>query len=79
MKKLFLAALAALTLSACTGKTEYGTCIGAFDKENPKLVYKVSAWNVAMGVIFVETIVVPILVIVDETKCPVARVDGSLP
>jgi hypothetical protein len=79
MKKLFAALLLATTLAGCDSKTEFGPCIGAFDDPNPKLEYKVSGWNIAMGVIFFETIVAPIVVIVDETRCPVGRKDGTLP
>ena len=72
MKKL-IAALALIALAGCTSQTAYGTCIGAFDEGDPKLVYKTNVWNVAMGVIFFEFIIPPVIVIADETKCPVGR------
>jgi uncharacterized lipoprotein len=75
MKKIALALLALALLAGCTSKTEYGQCIGAFDDKRPELHYKLSGWNVAMAVIFSETIVVPIVVVADETLCP----DGASP
>lgn len=72
MKRL-LAITAILLLSACTSATEFGPCVGAFDEKNPKLEYKVSAWNIFVGVLFFQLIAPPIFVIVDETFCPVGR------
>jgi hypothetical protein len=66
-------AVAALFLGGCTSRTEFGHCIGAFDDGDPGLVYKASGWNIAMGILFVELIVPPVLVVVDQTRCPVAR------
>ena len=71
MKKLVTALLAASLLAGCTSSTQYGRCIGVNDNENPKLEYDVSAWNAFLGVIFVETIIVPLVVIFDKAKCPV--------
>jgi hypothetical protein len=66
-----LVVLSVILLTACTNKTEYGSCVGIGDKQNPKLHYKVSAWNVTMGILFVELIAPPIFVVLDETYCPV--------
>ena len=66
--------LVALMLSlGCTSSTGYGLCIGALDDRSPELVYRVSAWNVAMGIIFFELVVPPVIVLTDETLCPVGR------
>jgi hypothetical protein len=79
MKKRFAmyCAVACIALlfcvSGCTSKTEYGSCIGVADDKDPKLVYKVSVKNAVLGIIFMETIIVPIYVLVDETYCPVGR------
>ena len=70
MKKLVMLIIMLLFIS-CTSSTQYGTCIGAFDDKDPNKVYKVSAWNIAMGVIFFEMVLPPIFVIIDETLCPV--------
>lgn len=71
MKQMIIAAV--MLLSACTSSTEYGKCVGAFDEKDPKLEYKVSAWNLAIGIIFFELVAPPIFVVVDETFCPVGR------
>lgn len=74
MKKLaVLLAVLAFILTACTERTEFGECVGIGDDRDPKLVYKTSAGNVALAVIFIETIVVPIVVVFSEVSCPVGR------
>lgn len=72
MRKL-AAAVFLVLLVGCTSSTEHGPCIGAFDDRDPKLTYKVSVLNVFLAIIFVETIIVPIWVVVDETLCPIGR------
>lgn len=72
MKRLTIL-LVALMLTGCTTKTQYGECIGAFDNKKPDLEYKLSALNLALAVIFSETIVVPVVVVADETRCPVGK------
>lgn len=69
MAKL-LAFVVLVLLAGCETRTDYGACIGAFDKQNPKLNYKLSVRNTLVGVVFVEMIVPPIVVIADETLCP---------
>jgi hypothetical protein len=71
--KRTIAALALLALAGCTFDTKHGECIGAFDDPDPALRYSTSGMNVAMGVLFVETIVVPVVVIASCTRCPVGR------
>jgi hypothetical protein len=73
MKKLFAMVLCIGMLAGCTSHTEYGQCVGLGEKQNPKLHYRVSGWNVAMGIIFVELIAPPIIVVTDETFCPVGN------
>lgn len=60
-------------LSGCISKTEHGPCIGAFDDEDPALIYRASARNVVIGLLLFETVMVPAYVIVEQTKCPYAR------
>lgn len=72
MKKLLLIALACVALAGCTTRTEYGQCVGLGDDKNPTLHYKVSVWNAFLGIVFVETVIVPIIVLVDELECPVS-------
>jgi len=73
MKKLLLLAIAAMFLTGCTTHTQYGKCIGLADDKNPALIYKVDAWNVFLGIVFSETIIVPLYVVIDETFCPVDK------
>jgi hypothetical protein len=74
MKKILpFILLAAVFATGCTERTEFGRCIGVAGDKDPELAYDVSGWNIAMAVIFSETIVVPIVVLANETSCPVAR------
>lgn len=74
MKKKYLGmALLALVLTGCTNSTHYGECIGAFDDKDPSLKYKVDASNVIIATIFFETLVVPVIVVANETLCPVGK------
>lgn len=77
MKRLLAALLLIATTASCVSRTEYGECIGVFDEGDSKLRYKPSGWNIAMGIIFIETIFVPIIVIFDQTKCPVGTKEAS--
>lgn len=70
MKKLAL--LFSLILCGCTSSTTYGECVGITDDGMPDRVYKTSTWNVAMAIIFSELIIVPIVVVATELKCPIA-------
>jgi hypothetical protein len=70
--KFLIASILALSLVGCTGRTQLGECIGINDHENPKLEYNYSAWNIALGALFSETIVVPLVVVFADLKCPVA-------
>ena len=70
MKKILAALFLAVALSGCTSSNQFGECIGAFDDGAPGVRYSTSGWNVAMAIIFVETIVVPAVVISSEIKCP---------
>lgn len=66
-----------LLFAGCTTRTEFGPCVGIGEKQNSQLDYKLSGWNIAMGVIFFEMIAPPILVLTDETYCPVGKTDES--
>lgn len=69
VKKLLIALLC-MALMGCTSRTEFGPCVGAMDQGDPKLMYRASGWNIFVAVIFFETIVVPIMVVLEYSKCP---------
>lgn len=75
MIKYLLPILLSLSLlgSSCTSSTEYGDCVGVTDKKKDELVYEVDIGNVLIGLFFIETVVVPAYVILDELECPVGR------
>lgn len=57
-------------LTGCQSETDLGSCIGAFDRPDPRFEYRVSKRNVILGFIFIETIIVPAVVLFTETHCP---------
>ena len=66
--------LIALTLSAtgCESSTEWGACIPVDrSHERTDRDYRISVRNAILGVVFVETIFAPIIVLASETYCPV--------
>lgn len=73
MKNIAIIAVILAMLAGCTARTEHGECIGLADDKDPALTYKLSAMNLAMAIIFFETIIVPIVVAVDQTFCPIAK------
>jgi len=70
MKFLVSLMLVAL-LAGCTSQTHFGPCVGIADEKNPNFVYKVSAWNLVLGLVFFSLIAPPVFVVVDEFYCPV--------
>jgi hypothetical protein len=73
MKKLLLIVCATAILAGCTTRTDYGDCVGAGEDKNPALTYKLDIWNTFLGILFVETIIVPIVVVANELYCPVGK------
>jgi hypothetical protein len=71
MKKTLAMLLMMTALTGCTGRTAYGECIGAFDEKKPELEYKMSTMNLVVATIFLETIFVPVVVVAEQTYCPV--------
>lgn len=47
-------------------------CIGAFDEEDPAYTYKVNTTNIVLGIVFVETIIIPVTIFQDYLRCPIA-------
>jgi len=71
--------VAVLGLCGCESKTEYGPCIGIVDERNPNLEYRLSIQNTVIGVICSETIFVPVIVLANETFCPVGVKPVKIP
>ena len=72
MKKVIALVAIAAALSGCTSKNEFGNCIGAFDDKKAGVEYRLSVWNTVLAVVFSETIIVPVLVVANETRCPIS-------
>lgn len=75
MKKIVCIILLALALvlSGCNRENKYGQCIGIADDKDPALNYKVDTWNAVLGIVFIETLIVPFVVVNDCLYCPVSR------
>lgn len=72
MKTFILSLMAVLMITGCTSSTPHGECIGITATEDPKMNYDYSTRNIIVGVIFSETIVVPLVVVFGDLKCPVS-------
>lgn len=68
--KMFLAVSLIFSAVGCTEKTQYGKCIGVNQEENPTKVYKANWWNIFVATMLAETIVVPIVTVLNQYKCP---------
>lgn len=67
--------LASATVAGCNSENEFGKCvgIGQSDRRDPNLYYDLSIWNVFWGVVGVEMIFPPILVLHHELYCPTGK------
>lgn len=72
MKSMVIICVIAL-LAGCTSKTEFGDCIGIADDRKPNLEYKLSVWNTVLGIAFFGTVFTPVVVLANETFCPVGN------
>ena len=77
MRPITTLLIIALLAAGCTSSTPYGQCVGVNDEQNPGLIYHYSAWNIGLAVVLWETIVVPLVVVFTQLKCPVA--DRAVP
>jgi len=73
LTKLSIALLIISMLAGCASKTQYGRCVGINQTEDPKLEYEYSARNIILGIIFVELIAPPVIVVLNKLKCPVGE------
>ncbi len=72
MKKL-LYAMIIFSMVGCTTHTEMGRCVGFMDEKKPGLTYDLSYWNLFVGLVFAETIIVPVVVAAKHLKCPTEK------
>lgn len=61
---------ASLVLSGCSGSGVVGAhrysaygIVNSDQNKNPNVVYRVSVWNCILGVIFIETVIVPVVIV----------------
>lgn len=70
MKKFLMLTLICASLVGCDSHNEHGKCIGLLDDGEPGVRYELSILNTALAIIFVETVIVPVVIVAKETKCP---------
>jgi hypothetical protein len=70
MKNIVIGLLCLICLAGCTKRTQFGDCVGLMDTEDAKLNYDYSKWNIFVGILFSETLVVPVLIIAKGYECP---------
>lgn len=65
-----------LSISGCEsyrvmsdGKNE--PCVGVLEDRNPNVKYKLSTRNLIVGFVFLEMVIPPIVILANETLCPV--------
>lgn len=61
-------------MTGCMSKTDHGKCVGLDEPQDPALEYKLSARNILIGIIFIQLIVPPVLVVTDQLYCPIGKV-----
>ncbi len=78
MKKKFLvfSLMLCFLVSGCTTSTRCGECVGLNGTEKVGVVYKYNALNIALAIIFFETVFVPVVVALDCVKCPLEDEKG---
>lgn len=62
--------LALLFATGCRTSNDNGVCVGVLDQKKPGVEYELSIRNVALAVIFSETIVIPVIVVAKLLECP---------
>lgn len=72
MKHLIIALLL-VSAVGCSTSTKYGDCVGLMDTKDKSLNYETSIWNIAVGFIFSETLIVPVMVVAKQLECPVSK------
>lgn len=69
MNKLLILLMIGTTIG-CTSSNKYGECIGLNKNPKSELNYKYNAWNIGLAVVFSGMIFPPIIVLLEEYKCP---------
>lgn len=75
--KILGSILLACLLAGCESTRyvlQYGDmpCVGIGETQDPRFHYKLSVRNTVIGILFFEMIVPPIIILANETFCPVS-------
>lgn len=73
MKSALMLVALLFAATACTKETDVGRCIGVFDEEDPTYRYDVSVKNAIIGTVLSGTVIVPAIVLMKQTFCPVGK------
>lgn len=72
MKRTLLLLPILAILTACESSRHGVKCIGLNGTPKPGIEYEYSANNIIVGIVFVEMIAPPVIVVLDELRCPVS-------
>jgi len=72
MKRIIAAILFCTVLTSCKYSNSNGRCVGPMNQNERETntEYEASFWNMFMGIIFIETIIVPVVVFGYASECP---------
>lgn len=71
--KLAALGLCLAFLTGCENSNIYGDCVGFGSEGDPALVYETSVRNAVISIFFVETLIVPVVWVTSDAKCPVRK------
>jgi hypothetical protein len=63
--------ITATLLTGCRSEVNKIPCVGLNGKKQAGVEYEYSTLNIVLGIIFVETVIVPVVVVLDRLECPV--------
>lgn len=79
MLKAALCLVVALGITGCKSETSFGKCVGLNGHERSDRVYEYSERNIVVGLVAFELVAPPVVVLLDELKCPVGTQVAPLP
>jgi hypothetical protein len=65
--------ITATFFAGCRTEVNKVPCIGLNGKKQAGVEYQYSTLNIVLGIIFVETIIVPVIVVLEGLECPVEK------
>ena len=64
--------IAGLFMFVYKTSTDYGECVGFGQTKNSAVVYEPNVGNIIIGIVAIETLVIPAYITLTSLECPVA-------